>query len=124
MRKKWGALSILSAVSLVAVVAFVFFSGSSCGGGGDCDGLTFVNASGETVVVSASATSGISFDTFILSDGESSKVCGNDTDGISGTYTWPNADTYDKGSTNSSANLFMCLLPSHTASLENTEDDC
>jgi hypothetical protein len=121
MRKKWKMLLVLPAV---AVVAMLVFLSSGCGGGGSCDGLTFVNASGESVIVSASATSGIAFGTFTLSTGESNQVCGNDTDGISGVYTWPNADTYEKGSTNSSANVFMCLLPSHTASMENTEDDC
>lgn len=114
MTGKIGVLSIMTVLT-IAVGALLIVSLSGCGGGGSCDGTTFVNESGETVTVSASSTSGIQFSTFTLAPGDSRKVCGDDVNGIGGDYEWPDGDTAQLGLTWSGGNFCIYLLSNHTA---------
>lgn len=114
MSKKPNVKSFLFILLFGICLPFLLFT-ASCGGGDGCGGTIFVNQSGELVIVSASSTSGIQFDTFTLEDDEETKVCGNDTDGITADYEWPNADTASLGQTNSAADICIYLLSNHSA---------
>ncbi len=121
MKKSACVVSVLTALVVVLVGVLFLLQTSGCGSGGGCGGTTFVNESGETVIVSANTLSGIQFDTFTLADGASNKVCGNDTDDIMGDYEWPDGDTYSKGLTWSGGDFCIYLLTDHTATTGNCE---
>ena len=105
----WKGVGCLT-LFIMMVVGMVFGPGFGCGGGGSCDGTTFVNQSGETVSVSANSLSGIQFDSFTLADGEERKVCGDDTNDIVGDYEWPDGETASEGLTFSGGDFCIYLL--------------
>lgn len=125
MKKKDRSACVIRPILFTLLGTYILMCAQACGGGGGgCEGSTFVNQSTQSVTVSANSLSGIAFSSFTLAAGASNKICGNDTDDIMADVAWADGTTGNKGQTWSGWDGYFCITSSHQILTGMTEDEC